>query len=294
MIKEDSIIWYNGQLLQEKDCRISILTHSLHYGSSVFEGIRAYEDINGNSKIFRLEEHIDRLFYSAKCLFMEIDFTKEEVMNACKKVLEENKLKSAYLRPIIFYGNESMGLNPSNNKAHIAIIAWEWGKYLKDGVKVKISSIKRISEHSLTVDAKVGGHYVNSIYATTEAKNLGYDEGLLLDHDGNIAEGPGENIFFVKDKMLFTPKLGKILKGITRDAIIEIAKDLDYTIIERNITPFEINSFDGAFFVGTAAEVTAIKEISGIMYDLNCGKDIKDKFFEVVAGKDEKYKNWLY
>ncbi|MCA9459353.1 MAG: branched-chain amino acid transaminase [Nanoarchaeota archaeon] len=292
MLKENTQVWLNGNLIDYKDAKIGILTHSLHYGSSVFEGIRAYKTDNGPA-IFRLKEHIERLFYSAECLFMKIPFSKEELIEATKKVINTNNLKSAYVRPIVYYGDESMGLNPSSNKVHVAIIAWEWGKYLHDTVRVKFSSIKRISEQTTKVDAKIGGHYINSILATLEAKKLGFDEALLLDHEGNIAEGPGENIFFIKDKTLYTPQLGKILKGITRDSIIQIAKDLDYEVIERRISPYEISAFDSAFFLGTAAEVTPISEISGTKFNVKKVNEIKNKFFEIVAGKDKAYDFWL-
>lgn len=292
MLREDAKIWFNGKIIDYKDAKISILTHSLHYGSSVFEGIRAYETQNGPA-IFRLDEHVDRLIYSAKELFMDIPYSKEEIINAIKEVITINNLNSAYIRPIVFYGDESMGLNPINNEVHIAIIAWEWGKYLADDVKVKFSSIKRISELTTTVDAKIGGHYVNSIFATLEAKRLGYDEALLLDHNNYIAEGPGENIFFVKNNILTTPILGKILKGITRDSIIKIAKSLGYEVIERNILPQEINSFDGAFFTGTAAEITPISEISGTSFDVETAKDIRDKFFETIHAGNDEFQEWL-
>jgi branched-chain amino acid aminotransferase len=258
----------------------------------VFEGIRAYETQKGPA-IFRLEEHVDRLIYSAKKLFMDIPFSKDEIINAIKDVIKINNLKSAYIRPIVFYGDDSMGLNPLNNDIHIAIIAWEWGKYLADEVRVKFSSIKRISELTTAVDAKISGHYINSIFATLEAKRLGYDEALLLDHNGYIAEGPGENIFFVKNNIITTPLLGKILKGITRDSVLKIAENLGYEIVERNILPEEINSFNGAFFTGTAAEITPISEISGTQFDLESAKDIREKFFETIHAGNEEFQYWL-
>jgi len=292
MLEENTKVWFNGKLQNIKDTKVGILTHSLHYGSSVFEGIRAYETQNGPA-IFKLKEHIERLFYSAESLFMKLDYTVEEIMRACKDVVTQNNLKSAYIRPIAYYGDESMGINPAKNKIHVAIIAWEWGKYLHDNVRVMFSSIKRISEQTTVVDAKIGGHYVNSIYATLEAKNKGFDEALLLDHDGNIAEGPGENIFFIKGKKVVTPKVGKILKGITRSSIIEILRDLDYDVEEIEMLPEDIADYESSFFTGTAAEVTPISEISGTMFNVDQVKEISEKFFAIVAGKEEKYKTWL-
>ena len=292
MLPQNTIIWFNGEYKYLKDSSVSLLTHGLHYGTSVFEGIRAYSTENGTA-IFCLEEHIERLLYSAESLYINLEFSREEIMEACREVLRKNNLESAYIRPLIFFGDENMGLNPLNCTPQIAIIAWEWGKYLGDEVQVKISSIKRISEHTSTVDAKIGGHYINSIYATLEAKQLGFDEALLLDHDNNIAEGPGENIFFIKSNTLYTPKLGKILKGITREKIISVAKELDYQVVERNISPHEIDAFDSAFFTGTAAEITPISQISGIKYDTSKVKDIEKKFFEIVEGREKKFDKWL-
>ncbi len=292
MLDENTIIWINGEFKRLGDSKVGILTHGLHYGSSVFEGIRAYKTVEG-TKIFRHKEHIERLFYSARALHMEMEYTVEEIMQICHDVIKKNGLESCYIRPIVYYGDESMGLNPSKNEVHVAVIAWSWGQYLADNVRVKISSIRRISDQTTVVDAKIGGHYTNSIMATLEAKKLGYDEALLLDHDGNIAEGSAANIFFVKGKILYTPQAGKILSGITRRSILEIAKDISYEVVERKITPFELDAFDGAFFCGTAVEVCPIAEISGVKYDTSLGLDIRDKFTEVVSGKDKKYLGWL-
>ncbi|MFP4401649.1 MAG: branched-chain amino acid transaminase [Candidatus Nanoarchaeia archaeon] len=292
MLQQDTQVWLDGSLVEFKDANVSILTHSLHYGSSVFEGIRAYETKDGKSSIFRLKEHIDRLFYSAGILSQQIPYSKEDIMQACHEVLRTNNLTSAYLRPLVFYDDSSMGLDYTNNKVRVAIIAWSWGKYLKETVRARIVSVRRISDKSLIPDAKVGGHYINSTLATLEAKQFGYDEAILLDHDGFIAEGPGENLFFVNNNILYTPKLGKILAGITRNSIIEIAQNLGYQIIERNIDPNELTSFEGAFMCGTAAEFTPLECIGEIKYDTKVGVDIKEEFERVLRGDNLKYRSW--
>jgi branched-chain amino acid aminotransferase len=293
MLDKNTIVWFDGEFRKLGDTNVSILTHSLHYGSSIFEGIRAYETKDGPA-IFRLKEHIERLFYSAKSLFMDLNYSVEDLMNACSEIVKKNNLKSAYIRPIVFYGDESMGLNPTNNKVHIAIIAWEWGKYLHENVKVMISSFKRISENTTIVDAKIGGHYINSIFATIEAKQKGFDEALLLDHDNFIAEGPGENIFFIKGNEVYTPSTGKILKGITRNSVMTILENLDYNIYERKIKPEEIKNFESAFFTGTAAEITPISSINDTKFDISKVEPIQQKFFKIVKGEDKNYNDWLY
>ncbi len=291
-------VWLNGQLQTLENSGVSPLTHSLHYGSGVFEGIRAYKTTDGQTQIFRLEEHIDRLFYSASTLYLEIPYTKEELTEAVKAVLRENNLTSAYIRPLVYQDSSALGVGVTNNKPQVLIAAWAWGQYLADAVSAEISPYRRISEHSVVADAKVSGHYVNSILATMLAKKNGYLEAVLLDHAGNIAEGPGENIFFIKGKELHTPKLGKILAGITRDAVIEFTKDLGYTTIERDIAPIELADFDSAFFTGTAAEVSPISNIDQDgtplkTFDLSPANEIKDAFFKIVQGENSKYADWL-
>ena len=292
MLSENSKVWLDGKLVDFKDANVSILTHSLHYGSSVFEGIRAYETPDGGTNIFRCREHIERLFYSADVLSHSISYSVDEIIDACHEVLKENGLKSAYLRPIVFYDESSMGLDYTNNGTRVAIVAWPWGKYLKEIVRAKIVSVRRISEKSLIPDAKVGGHYVNSSLATLEAKKMGYDEAILLDHDGFVSEGPGENLFFVFDNVIVTPKLGKILKGITRDSILEIARNLGYDVCERDVDPNELSSFKGAFMCGTAAEFTPISCIGDKEYDVNVCSDIKKEFEKALVGDNSKYTHW--
>jgi len=293
MVQEQGLkIWLNGYLLPQEDANVSLLTHSLHYGSAVFEGIRAYSTKHGPA-IFRLEEHIERLFYSAEAMYMDIPYSIEEIMEACREVIRANNLESAYIRPIIYFGDENMGLNPMANEVNVAIIAWEWGAYLPSDVKVKFSSYRRISDMTSVVDAKISGHYVNSILATLEAKKMGYDEALLLDHQGNIAEGPGENIFFINDDTIYTPYLGKILPGITRDSLIQAVRDLGYRVVERNIIPEEISSFEEAFFTGTAAEVAPISQIGTISFSQGKAESIQKYFLDIVKGEYEEFYEWL-
>ena len=291
MFKENSIIYLDGEYKKLSDSSVSPLTHSLHYGSGAFEGIRAYKLKKGTS-ILKLEEHIDRLFYSATRIGMEIKETKEEIIQIIINIMKKNNLESAYIRPLTFYDHSSLGVATKNNKVILMIAAWEWGKYLSESVRVVVSQFRRISEKSTFCDAKISGHYVNSILAKNKALKDGYDEALLLDHEDNIAEGTGENIFFIKGKELHTPKLGKILAGITRKLVIEISTKLGYEIIERDIKLSELKDFDGAFFTGTAAEVSPISEITNtdgnkFIFDLNYGKDIRDKFFYLVSEDNE-------
>ena len=292
MLKNNHKVWLDGKIVDFKDANVSILTHSLHYGSSVFEGIRSYEAKNKKASIFRLKEHIERLFNSGRSLSMKIPYSKKQIEDACHRVLELNNLKSAYIRPIIFYDESSVGLDYTNNKVRVSIIAFAWGKYLKKEVKATIVSTKRISEYSLDIEAKVGGHYVNSTLATLEAKQKGFDEAILMDHSGYIAEGPGENLFFILGKNLYTPKIGKILNGITRQSIIEIGKNLGYNVIEKNINPYELSDFKGAFMCGTAAEFTPIKQINNVKFDTKVGADIKKEFEKILRAGVKKYLDW--
>ena len=294
---ETEFIWMDGKLVKWKDAKIHVLTHTLHYGAGVFEGIRCYETDRGTA-IFRLKEHIGRLYYSADTLKMKIPFQKEEFIEAVKETVRKNKLKSGYIRPICFFGYGKMGLNPSGAPVNCSISVWPWGKYLgEEAVKVKISKFIRIHPKSTYSDAKLCGHYVNSIFASVEVKEKGYDEALLLDYKGNIAEGPGENIFIVKEKKLLTPSLGTILKGITRASIIQLAKDQGIKVEEKTLTKEDVYNAEEAFFSGTAAEITAIKSVD----DKNIGKEapgpittkLRDLFMDIVHGKTEKYKDWL-
>ena len=287
------LVWFNGELLDYEDVKVPLDAHSLHYGSSVFEGIRVYNTKHGPA-IFRLKEHIDRFFYSMEQLRMKNIFSKEEIIKACIEVVRENNLTDCYIRPIAFYGEGGLGLNPLKNKVNIAILAFPFSYLPKPGLKVKISSYRRLSSKAFNPFAKIGGHYVNSILAHLEAIEQGYDEALLLDENGYVAEGPGENIFFVKNKTLYTPPLGNILPGITRDSIIKIARNLGFQVIEKNILPEEIGNFDEAFFVGTAIEVKRIIQINDKLFEnKEVFETIKEKFDEVVKGEDINYLEWL-
>lgn len=290
-------IWMDGKLKNWEDCQVHVLTHALHYGSAVFEGIRFYETADGPA-IFLLKEHIQRLFKSAKAIAMEIPYTEKELCEAVIETIKVNKIKAGYIRPIAFYGYGKMGLNPIGAPVKVAIAIWPWGAYLgEDTIKVKTSSYIRLHPKSLNTEAKVAGHYVNSIMASLEAKKAGCHEALLLDYKGKVAEGPGENIFVVKKGKILTPALGNILAGLTRKAVMQMAKDLGFTVVEKQLGIEDVRKADEAFFTGTAAEVTAIGYLDG--KPVNKGKmgpiteKLRALFHEVVQGKVGKYKKWL-
>ncbi len=291
---EVKYVWMDGKFVKWKNAKVHILTHCLHYGSGVFEGIRCYETIKGPA-IFRHIDHLKRMENSAKLIGMKIPFTIEEIRRATKELIRRNKIKSCYIRPICYYSYGEMGLEP-RSPVSVAVIVWPWGKYLgKEKVAAKISSWRRIDRRTVPTNAKVCGYYINSILAHNEAKNLGYDEAILLNIDGYVAEGPGENIFIVKNKVLITPPISAgILPGITRDSVLKIAKDLKIKAIEKNITKKELLSADEVFFTGTAAEITAIEKIDNTEFKkFEITNKIKDKFYEIVRGEDEKYYHWL-
>ncbi len=294
---ETEFIWMDGKLVPWKEAKVHVLTHTLHYGAGVFEGIRCYETGKGPA-VFRLKEHIDRLYYSAGTLKMKIPYSKEEFIKAVKETIKVNKLKAGYIRPICFFGYGKMGLDPKGAPVNCSIAAWPWGKYLGEGaVKVKTSKYVRIHPKSTAADAKICGHYVNSIFASVEAKDAGYNEALLLDYKGDVSEGPGENLFIIKGGKLITPKLGTILKGITRASIMQLAKDQGISVEEKTVTLEDVYGADEAFFTGTAAEVTGIESLD----DKKIGDKapgpittkLRDLFMDIVHGKNEKYKDWL-
>ncbi len=295
-MEKTKYIWLNGKFVKWENAKIHILTHALHYGSGVFEGIRCYKTKSGPA-IFRLKDHINRLFYSAKFLKIKIPFSKNQIKKAVIDLIKINKIEECYIRPIVFYGYGKMGLDPLGAEINCAIAVWPWGKYLKDKVKVKISKFIRLHPQSVISSAKVCGYYVNSIFATLDAKDSKFDEAVLLDYRGFIAEGPGENIFIVKNKIIYTPKLKNILPGITRDSIIKIAKDLKIKVVEKDITVKEFKNCDEAFFTGTAAEITPIYQIDEkIINNGEIGeitKILRDKFYKIIYEKDKKYKDWL-
>jgi branched-chain amino acid aminotransferase len=295
-MQKTPFMWLDGKMLPWDEVKFPALSHSLHYGSGVFEGERFYESAPDETCIFRLEEHSARLLYSADVLNMDIPYTEEELNKATIETVASTGLTSGYIRPLGFFG-EKMGLNPSGAPVHTLIAAWGWGKYLADKpLSVKISKYIRIHPQSTVADAKISGHYVNSILASQEIEGK-YDEALLLDFEGNVAEGPGENLFVVKGGKIYTPETGKILKGITRDTIMTLAKDLGYEVIEKTIAPEELFEADELFFTGSAAEVSPI----GMLDDKKIGtgeegevcKTLREKYFEVITGKDPKYEHWL-
>ena len=301
MADRDGFIWYDGKLVKWRDATTHVLTHSLHYGLATFEGVRAYNTPAG-TQIFRLADHTQRWMNSSKIYLMDLPFSKEELMAAQKEVVRANKLESCYLRPLAFYGSEKMGVSPVGATVHVAIAAWPWGAYLGEeaiekGIRVKTSSYTR---HHVNVNmprAKFSGTYANSILANREAVSHGYDEALLLDVDGYVAEGAGENLFIVKDGGLIEPEMGSALIGITRASIIELAGDLGLKVHARRMTRDDIYIADEAFFTGTAAEVTPIRELDGRA--IGAGKrgpvtaKLQKAFFDAVNGKNRKYAKWL-
>lgn len=301
MADRDGEIWMDGQFVDWRKANIHVLTHTLHYGMGIFEGVRCYETGSG-SAIFRLKDHTQRLLNSAKIFQMNIGYSKEELMQAQLETVRRNKLKSCYIRPIVWVGSERLGIATNNNKIHMAIAAWPWGAYLGEeglakGIRVKTSSFTRHHVNVSMVRAKASGYYINSILAHQEVCGMGYDEALLLDTEGYVSEGAGENLFIVKSGRLFTPDLASCLDGITRDSVITIAKDFGIEIVEKRITRDEIYCADEAFFTGTAAEVTPIRELDDRSIGEGQRGPITEKiqacFFEAVSGRAPKYQGWL-
>ena len=302
----DGKIWMDGELVDWRNATVHVLSHTLHYGCGAFEGVRAYDTVDGTA-IFRLAEHTERLFNSAKILRMKIPFSQEEVMEAQTQVVRENKLASCYLRPLIWIGSEKLGVSPKGNKIHAMVAAWPWGAYLGEeglrrGIRVKTSSYTRHHVNITMTQAKAVSNYTNSILANMEALDDGYDEALLLDASGFVSEGAGENIFVVKGGVVYTPDLSAgALNGITRNTILHICKDLGIELIQKRITRDEVYIADEAFFTGTAAEVTPIRELDRIEIG-NRGdggsrgpvtEKIQSAFFDIVNGKNPKYAHWL-
>lgn len=300
MADRDGLIWLDGKMVPWRDAKVHVLTHTLHYGMGVFEGVRAYETPEG-AAIFRLEAHTDRLFNSAKIMNMPMPFTKEEINEAQRAVVRENNLASAYIRPMAFYGAEGMGLRADNLKVHVMVAAWTWGAYmgaenLEKGIKVATSSFTRHHPNISMTKAKANGAYMNSMLALQEAIRNGYHEALLLDKEGYVSEGSGENFFMVREGKIFTPLLTSALDGITRKTIIELAEELGYQVIERNITRDEVYIADEAFFTGTAAEVTPIRELDGRPIGAGVRGPVtaalQAKYFALVQGKDRSHADW--
>jgi branched-chain amino acid aminotransferase len=301
MADRDGVIWYDGKMVPWREATTHVLTHTLHYGMGVFEGVRAYKTTEGTA-IFRLKEHTDRLFRSAHILGMKMPFDKATIAEAQKAAVRENKLESGYLRPMAFYGAEAMGISARTLSTHVIVAAWAWGAYLgkealENGIRVKTSSFARHHVNITMCKAKANGNYMNSILAHQEAAHDGYDEALLLDVDGFVAEGSGENVFIIRNGKLFTPDLTSALEGITRDTIIQLANEAGLQVIEKRITRDEVYSADEAFFTGTAAEVTPIRELDnraiGIGKRGPVTEMLQAKFFEVVTGNSPSHKHWL-
>jgi len=297
----DAVIWMNGQMVPWADATIHVLTHSLHYGSGVFEGLRAFATDDGPA-IFRLEEHTDRLFDSAACVDMTIPFSRDEINEACREIVRVNRLKTAYIRPICFYGPEGLGLHAKGLRVHTAIAAWEWGVYLGDegleqGIHVFVSSIIRDRVNAPLTSSKICGNYVYSAVATAQAKNAGYDEALLLEADGRISEGSGENLFLVRNGMLETPELGSALDGITRGTIMEMAQEEGIEVRETRLMPEDLMNCDEAFFTGTAAEVTPIRQVDEqIIGDGRRGPittQLQRRYQDIVSGRSDTHRHWL-
>lgn len=304
MVQKEKWIWMDGRFVDWDAATVHVLCHTLHYGYGAFEGIRAYKHHDGRSAVFRLREHIARLFSSAKLLELIIPYSQEEVIQACVRTLQVNGLEEGYIRPLLYLGPAEVGVYPGDKPdVHLAIIVWKWGAYLgadalQKGIRVKVSSYTKYHVNSVLLKGKVIGHYVNSVLAKMEAKREGYAEGILLDHEGYVAEGSGENIFIVRDGVIVTPgEDASILGGITRDSVITLARDQGFRVVERRLTRNDLYMADEVFFTGTAAEITPICEIDrrvvGSGQPGPVTRALQKSFFEVVTGKDRAYDKWM-
>ena len=302
MADRDGQIWFDGQLVDWRDAKIHVLTHTLHYGCGAFEGVRAYQTDAGTA-IFRLQEHTQRLFNSAKILRMQIPFTQDQVNEAQREVVRVNQLESCYLRPLTWIGSEKLGVSPRGNTIHLMVAAWAWGAYLgeegmKKGIRVKTSSYSRHHVNITMTQAKAVSNYSNSILANMEALDDGYDEALLLDTSGFVSEGAGENVFLVKDGVIYTPDLSAgAMNGITRNTVLHICEDLGIKLVQKRITRDECYISDEMFFTGTAAEVTPIRELDRVQIGAGergpVTEKIQSAFFDIVHGRNPKYAHWL-
>jgi len=296
------LIWLDGKLIPWADANVHVLTHSLHYGLGVFEGIRAYKCENGKTAVLLLKEHVERLINSCHIAGINLPYSNKEICDAIKLLLTENSLDEAYIRPLVFIGDGTMGIHPKENPIRLTIAAWSWGAYLGDdgldkGIKAKISSYTRMGVNSFMTKAKICGNYVNSIQAKIEATSMGFDEALLLDSEGYLAEGTGENIFMVRDGKLKTPPLTSILEGFTRNCILRLAKDNNITVEQQRFTRDELYIADEVFLTGTAAEITPVREIDlrkiGTGKPGKITKKLQETYFNIIRGKNEKYAEWL-
>lgn len=303
MVDKLKKIWMDGELVDWDDANVHVLTHSLHYGVAAFEGIRAYKRADGHTYVFRLREHVDRLFDTCKLTLLAPKFTREDVMKACAELLRANSMEDGYLRPMVYMGDGAMGIYAPNNPCRTSVIAWKWGAYLgeealKTGIRTKISSFARHHINISLAKAKMAGQYTNSVLAKREAKFGGYDEAIMLDANGYVSEGSGENIFLVKKGVLYTPDLASsILEGITRDTVMQLAGELGIEVKETRITRDQLWLADEVFFTGTAAEVTPVREVDnraigeGTVGPIT--KRIQTRFFDVVRGTDTAHAAWL-
>ncbi|HLQ85775.1 MAG TPA: branched-chain amino acid transaminase [Salinisphaeraceae bacterium] len=301
MADRDGLIWFDGEMVNWRDAKVHVLTHTLHYGVGVFEGVRAYDTVNGTA-IFRLHDHTRRLFNSAKIMGMDMPYSEEEINQAQLAAVRDNKLSSAYIRPMVFYGSEGMGLHAKGLATHVIVAAWTWGSYLGEegmakGIDIKTSSFTRHHVNSAMTKAKANGPYFNSVLASNEAAADGYDEALLLDKEGFVAEGSGENFFMVHDGVLYTPDLSYALDGITRRTIVTYAQEMGLECREKRITRDEVYVADEAFLTGTAAEVTPVRSLDNRL--IGSGRrgpiteQLQSRFFDQVSGKRDDHADWL-
>jgi len=297
----DGLIWFDGEMVDWREAKVHVLTHTLHYGMGVFEGVRAYHADAGTA-IFRLQAHTDRLFRSAHIMNMPMRFSKSEINEAQLAAVRENKLDSAYLRPMVFYGAEGMGLRADNLQTHVIVAAWEWGAYLgaealEKGIRIKTSSHTRHHVNITMCKAKANGNYINSMLALSEVQRDGYDEAMLLDPEGFVAEGSGENIFIVRDGVIYTPDLSSALDGITRATVIQLAEEAGFSVVVKRITRDEVYIADEAFFTGTAAEVTPIREVDGRRIGAGergpITETLQKQYFDSVHGRSATHTDWL-
>ena len=296
------LIWLDGKLIPWADANVHVLTHSLHYGLGVFEGIRAYKCENGKTAVLLLKEHVQRLINSCHIAGIKLPYTNNEVSEAIKLLIKENGLEEAYIRPLVFIGDGAMGIHPKDNPIRLTIAAWSWGAYLGDdgldkGIRAKVSSYTRMGVNSFMTKAKICGNYVNSIQAKIEATSMGFDEALLLDSEGYLAEGSGENIFIVREGKLKTPPLTSILEGFTRNCILQLAEDKNITVEQQRFTRDELYIADEVFLTGTAAEITPVREIDfrtiGTGKPGPITKELQSTYFDIIRGKNDKYSDWI-
>jgi branched-chain amino acid aminotransferase len=301
-VQKSDVIWFDGEFVPWEKAQVHVLTHTLHYGLGVFEGIRCYAMNDGRSAVFRLRDHTRRLFASARILSMTIPFDEQAIDDACLESIRRNKLRECYIRPIVFLGEGEMGLHATTNPVRVAIAVWPWGSYLGDegvrnGIRVKTSSFQRFHVNTLMTKAKAVGHYVNSILANQEVRRVGYDEALMLDTDGFVAEASGENVFIVRDGIVKTPPLGSVLPGITRATLMTLLRERGHTVVEERFTRDEVYIADEAFFTGTAAEVTPVRELDD--RPIGTGKpgpvtaSMKEAYFALIRGGDARHRDWL-